>query len=88
VRWVGASCHDAEGLEAADAAGCDYAVLGPVRPTASHPGAATLGLEGFARAVAATPVPVYALGGLRDEDLGPVVAAGGHGVATMRAAWR
>jgi 8-oxo-dGTP diphosphatase len=88
VRWVGASCHDAAGLAAADAAGCDYAVLGPVRPTASHPGAATLGLEGFARAVAATPVPVYALGGLCDEDLEPVVAAGGHGVATMRAAWR
>jgi 8-oxo-dGTP diphosphatase len=88
VRWVGASCHAAAELDAADAIGCDFAVLGPVRPTASHPGAPGLGFDGLARALAATPIPVYALGGLDASDLGAAEAAGAHGVASMRAAWR
>jgi 8-oxo-dGTP diphosphatase len=88
ARWVGASCHAAADLAAADAIGCDFTVLGPVRPTASHPGAPGLGFDGFAREVAATPIPVYALGGLDASDLGAAEAAGAHGVASMRAAWR
>ncbi len=88
VRWVGASCHAGADLAAADAIGCDFAVLGPVRPTASHPGAPGLGFDGLAREIAATPIPVYALGGLDASDLGEAEAAGAHGVASMRAAWR
>lgn len=86
--WVGASCHDAAELAQADAIGCDFATLGPVAPTASHPGAPTLGFDGLAERIAATPVPVYALGGLDADDLDAAEAAGAHGVATMRAAWR
>lgn len=87
-RWVGASCHRAADLAAAGAAGCDFAVLGPVAPTDSHPGAAVLGFDGFAAATAETPLPVYALGGLSPADLPRARAAGAHGVAAMRAAWR
>jgi 8-oxo-dGTP diphosphatase len=87
-RWVGASCHDAAGLAAAGALGCDFAVLGPVAPTPSHPGAPGLGWPGFAERVALTPIPVYALGGLAAGDLAAAEAAGAHGVALMRAAWR
>ena len=36
---VAASCHDAAELAQAAAIGVDFAVLGPVRVTASHPGA-------------------------------------------------
>jgi 8-oxo-dGTP diphosphatase len=88
VRWVGASCHAGAELASADAIGCDFAVLGPVRPTASHPGAPGIGFDGLAREIAATPLPVYALGGLDAADLGAAEAAGAHGVASMRAAWR
>ena len=88
VRWVGASCHAGTALATADALGCDFAVLGPVRPTASHPGATGIGFDGLAREIAATPVPVYALGGVGDDDLAAAEAAGAHGVASMRAAWR
>jgi 8-oxo-dGTP diphosphatase len=63
-------------------------VLGPVSPTATHPGAPTLGFDGLAREIAATPLPVYALGGLGAGDLAAAEAAGAHGVASMRAAWR
>ena len=86
-RWAGASCHRAADLAAAGAVGCDFAVLGPVAPTASHPGASVLGFDGFGAAVAETPLPVYALGGLSPADLPRAQAAGAHGVAAMRAAW-
>jgi 8-oxo-dGTP diphosphatase len=86
-RWVGASCHAGTALLRADALGCDVAVLGPVSPTASHPGAPTLGFDGLAREIAATPLPVYALGGLGTGDLVAAESAGAHGVASMRAAW-
>ena len=88
VRWVGASCHAGVELARADALGCDFAVLGPVSPTASHPGAPTLGFDGLAREIAATPLPVYAIGGLGAGDVVAAEAAGAHGVASMRAAWR
>lgn len=88
VRWVAASCHRAEDLEMAGRLGCDLAVLGPVRPTASHPGAPVLGFDGLSAAIAATPVPVYALGGLSGQDLPAAEQAGAHGVALMRGAWR
>lgn len=84
---VGASCHDARELGRAGALGCDFAALGPVLPTPSHPGAPTLGWEGFARAVERTRVPVYALGGLRATDLAAAIDAGAHGVAMLRGAW-
>jgi 8-oxo-dGTP diphosphatase len=67
--------------------GCDFAVLGPVRATPSHPGARTLGWNGFACAIAATRLPVYALGGLVPADLDAAVDHGAHGIAMRRGAW-
>src|SRR5690606_11722701 len=36
---VAASCHDADDLAHAERLRCDFAVLGPVKATPSHPGA-------------------------------------------------
>ena len=83
--WVGASCHDAEELELAADLGADFATLSPVRATASHPAATPLGWECFARLVADARLPVYALGGVRPDDLERTRAAGAHGVAGIRA---
>ena len=69
------------------ALGCDFAVLGPVRDTPSHPGARTLGWDGFARAIEGTRLPVYALGGLAPADLDAAVDHGAHGIAMRRGAW-
>jgi 8-oxo-dGTP diphosphatase len=87
THWCGASCHDAHELERARALGLDYAVLGPVAPTASHPGAPTLGWQRFAALTADYPLPVLALGGLRPGDLAAAWQAGAHGIAMMRGAW-
>lgn len=88
LPWVAASCHRPDELIAADRLGCDFAVFGPVAPTDSHPGASSMGFAGFAAQIAATPIPVYALGGLSKADLPAAESAGAQGVAMMRAAWR
>ena len=84
---VGASCHDAAELEQAASLQVDYAVLGPVKATATHPDATPLGWERFAALVLDRPMPVYAIGGLTREDLVPARRHGAHGVALLRAAF-
>ena len=82
-----ASCHDAVELQRAMALELDFAVLGPVRATPTHPGAATLGWEGFARIARGASIPVYAIGGMRRADLESAWRAGAHGVAMVNGAW-
>ncbi|MBS0320851.1 MAG: Nudix family hydrolase [Proteobacteria bacterium] len=84
---VAASCHDARELARAGALGVDFAMLGPVHATPTHPGATPLGWEAFARLVDGCTLPVYALGGLGPGDVAHARAAGAHGVALRRAAW-
>ncbi|MDF0605220.1 Nudix family hydrolase [Neisseriaceae bacterium TC5R-5] len=87
--WVGASIHSAAELQQAAALQLDYALLGHVAATASHPQATPLAWEGFANCLAAgTPLPVYALGGLAKDSLELARAHGAHGVALMRRAWQ
>ena len=83
----GASCHTREELERAMALELDFAVAGPVRPTASHPGTPALGWEGFTRLVSGSTLPVYAIGGLGPGDCEDAWAAGAHGLAMLSAAW-
>jgi 8-oxo-dGTP diphosphatase len=85
--WVAASCHTPEELRQAAALGCDFAVAGPVLPTASHPGAPTIGFDGLASLTAQAALPVFGLGGLQTGLLESARAAGAQGVALMRAAW-
>lgn len=84
---VAASCHTREALARAAELDLDFAVLGPVAATPTHPDAVPIGWNGFAECVAATRVPVFALGGLTTADLPTAVAQGAHGVALRRAAW-
>ena len=84
---VGASCHTLAELEAAQALGCDFAVLGPLHPTASHPGAPALGWEGFARLRERVGLPIYAIGGLGPEDVEQARRQGAQGIAAIRALW-
>lgn len=82
-----ASTHDAAELAQAAKLGVDFAVLGPVHATPSHPDARPLGWQRFAELVTGSPLPVYALGGLTAADLDAAIAHGAHGVALRRAAW-
>jgi 8-oxo-dGTP diphosphatase len=84
---VAASCHTREELHQAAALGLDFAVAGPVKPTASHPGARPLGWQGFGALVEGTAIPVYAIGGLLPGDLSEATRAGAHGIAMISGAW-
>ncbi len=86
-EWVGVSCHDGAELAHAATIDADFALLSPVLPTLSHPGAPTLGWEVFSALAAASPIPVYALGGLGRDDVMQAQSHGAHGVALLRAAW-
>jgi 8-oxo-dGTP diphosphatase len=83
-----ASCHTRDDVARAGALDLDFAVLGPVAATPTHPEAAPIGWEGFAARVEGTRIPVYALGGLGANDLAQAIACGAQGVALRRAAWR
>ncbi len=84
---VAASCHNAPELARAGALELDFAVLGPVRETLSHPGVAGLGWARTAQLLEHVSLPVFALGGLQREDLAAAQQAGAHGIAAIRAAW-
>jgi 8-oxo-dGTP diphosphatase len=84
---AGASCHDEKELAQAEKLGLDYAVLGPVKATASHPDANPLGWTRFGELAAGRAMPIYAIGGLRRADLREARAHGAHGVALLGAAF-
>jgi len=87
VSWCAASCHNAEELHCAEELGCDFALLSPVLPTMSHPGEPTLGWQSFLDIKRETSIPVYALGGLKLDDMPTAWQHGAHGVALLRQAW-
>lgn len=82
----GASCHNAEELFRAEQLNLDFAVLGPVLPTLSHPESSTLGWRKFDLLTRNCSIPVFALGGLRFEDMTTAWEHGGHGIAMIRGA--
>jgi|GEM_PF-261383 len=84
---VAASCHGAADLARAAGLGLDFVVLGPLLPTASHPGTAGIGWSAFTQLVERSSLPVYALGGLQPEMLETARSRGGHGIALLRG-WR
>ena len=86
-RWVGASVHDRETLEHATRLGVDFAMLGQVATTPSHPDTIPLGWVGFADCVANTAIPVYGVGGLSPTDLVQAITLGAHGIASQRSVW-
>ncbi|TXD34959.1 thiamine phosphate synthase [Lujinxingia vulgaris] len=81
---VGVSCHNAEELRAAEEVGADFVTLSPIFASVSKPGyGGEVGLKRWARLVAASRVPVYALGGVRPEHVADCLAAGFWGVAVV-----
>lgn len=87
VAWCAASCHNKEELDRAQRLGCDFALLSPVLPTLSHPGAAHLGWQKFEEVAAGASIPVYALGGLERANMTTAWQHGAHGIALLRQAW-
>jgi len=58
-----------------------------VQATLTHPEARPLGWQAFAELVGQASVPVFALGGMRREDLARAKQAGGYGIAAINSLW-
>jgi len=86
-KWVAASCHDANELAQARRIGVDFAVVSPVLPTPSHPGAACLGWDSLRQLSSGANMPVYALGGMRVEDIALAHRNGAQGIAAVSSVW-
>ena len=85
---VGASVHTRAELDHAIKLGCDFAVLGPVLSTPTHPDATGIGWNGFDAIANDAAIPVFAIGGLLAPDLYPHAwQHGAHGIAMLRGAW-
>jgi thiamine-phosphate pyrophosphorylase len=81
---LGRSCHDAAELRRAAVERCDYVTLSPVFASPSKPGyGPALGLAAFAALAAAAGPPVYALGGVRPDEVPGCLDAGARGIAVM-----
>ncbi|WP_416243299.1 Nudix family hydrolase [Azospira sp. APE16] len=81
---VAASCHSPQELALADRLELDFSVLGPVRPTPSHPEQVGLGWDIFGEWVFDCAQPVYALGGMTTTELETARRHGAQGIALMR----
>jgi thiamine-phosphate pyrophosphorylase len=77
---IGVSCHTIDELETAEKEGADFAVYGPVFPSATK-SVAPIGVEAFGRAIALVRLPVYALGGVTLVNAPQCINAGAAGIA-------
>ena len=84
---VGASCHNPEELAHAVRIGVDFVVLSVIKKTPSHPDIEPLGWDKFENMIERTNLPVYALGGMSQDDLELAWNHGAQGVAMIRAGW-
>lgn len=84
---VGASCHNATEVMHASALALDYIFLGPVRKTTTHPGATPMGWRRFEALAGQARLPVYALGGMRPEDMQEARSHGARGLAVITGVW-
>jgi 8-oxo-dGTP diphosphatase len=87
TQRVIASCHDLDELRIAQTLGCDAVVLGPVLPTASHPGMPGIGWERFAELREQVALPIYALGGMTPAHVAHARNHGAQGIAAIRGLW-
>lgn len=78
------SAHNAADLERARVLKADFAVIGPVLPTPSHPDTPALGWDRFALLNEQAGLPVLALGGQSEETFETARNHGAHGIAGIR----
>jgi len=84
---VAASCHRIDELQLAESFRCDFAVIGPVKHTPTHPDATGIGWTAFALMREHTSMPLYAIGGLAPNDIALARAHGAQGIAAIRGLW-
>jgi thiamine-phosphate pyrophosphorylase len=78
---ITSAAHSQSSLWDAGRAGVDAVLVSPVFPTVSHPNKMPLGITQFSNMCRISPVPVYALGGVTQNNLTRLKNSGCVGVA-------
>ena len=84
---VAASVHNESELKLAEEKKIDFVVLSPVKQTTTHPDAHPLGWNYFTELCDITSLPVYALGGMQQNDIPVAQSHGAQGIAAIGAFW-
>jgi thiamine-phosphate pyrophosphorylase len=80
---IGRSIHTVDEARRADASALDYLVFGTVFAAVSKPGREPAGVGELAAVVAATTLPILAVGGVTLETMPAVMRAGAAGAAAI-----
>ncbi len=81
---VGASVHNLAQIHRAQEIEANFAVIGHVLPTPSHPGTAPIGWHGFRQIAIDAGLPVFAIGGQSIQTYNTAMQNGAHGIAAIR----
>ena len=86
-KYLAASVHNLKELEQAHKIDVDFIVISPVQNTSSHPEAIPIGWDGLRELTEASCCPVYALGGMKQDDIQQAKEQGAQGIAAISGLW-
>ena len=84
---ISTSIHNQKELTDAEKRKVDFAVLSPVKNTLTHPDVTPIGWDIFKKLVEKSFLPVYALGGMKEEDIKKSKECGAQGIAAIGEFW-
>ena len=84
-KIIGISCHNLRQALKAQKEGADYIGIGPVYPTATKPEYKAIGLGPLRQLRGRIKIPYFAIGDIRQGNLGEITAAGARRIAVCRA---
>ncbi len=87
-KLLSISTHSDAEIAKALSLNADMLLLSPVKKTSSHPDLDGIGWDKFEQLVQKIPVPVYALGGMKVEDINAAIQHGGQGIAAISSFWK
>ena len=80
---IGASCHSVEDAIEAESLGCTYITAGHVFDTDCKKGLPGRGLDFLQKVCESVAIPVYAIGGISEENFVEVIKVGASGACVM-----
>jgi thiamine-phosphate pyrophosphorylase len=80
---IGQSTHSFAQAVAAEAEGADYIGFGPLFATPTKPGRPAIGFDEVRRVHEAVRIPIFCIGGIKQENLATVIAAGARRVVIV-----
>ena len=79
----GKSCHSLVSIQEAEACGMDYLFFSPIFDTLTHPDVKGIGLDALREACRSTPLPIFALGGINQDNYQQCLDVGAVGIAAI-----